>query len=605
MKQKKKVLHSISPDELLATMETTPADNEEGYNTAVPWKSRMAGQQTRGLFQLRRNLEWIGDNLLFFGPVSVAANWQKAMMDQYVTGPIKLYAQLAVRTRKNPDAFGEVNAWIYKSYAHMLYSLCGNFMTNNRFDHKKALEVTTTPGGQEFLKRTLGEFAFLEKNYSSRGLTRLHAMKMLLKCFLVLLTGTPLASGDMPFMHPGKGGGKAAKGKSKSTSDFDNYLEECRLRFENLYRHDAFDIREYSERATGGMIGYMPYQVVPGSAMHTVTLRHYPLPEGIAWNGKVLYFSAPLINKPEIFDLAHGKSVVEGMLKEGYQVYLIDPGEPGFEESKLGLDFYGKTVFDAHLDIITRLHPGSEIYTMGYCMGGTLLLPYLARRAEERKARGLPMDIKKVALMATPVKFDDDETGMGSMREVIRTYYDPELMREFYGEVNVPPQAIELGMNLTQPGVQYYMASGFYDRAYVAGALEDAAPFLYWLTHGTKFPQRAHEAWIMKIFLGNQIYEGTFCLPSSVKALDGKPVKMEALKEAGVSIFSYRGDRDAIAPPGSCVSSEVWGQKDVGNISVSRGGLNRTIEKHAGHIFVVSKTLLAEYLSLVSGFFKA
>jgi len=32
--------------------------------------------------------------------------------------------------------------------------------------------------------------------------------------------------------------------------------------------------------------------------------------------------------------------------------------------------------------------------------------------------------------------------------------------------------------------------------------------------------------------------------------------------------------------------------------------LNRTIEKHAGHIFVVSRTLLAEFLDLVSAFFK-
>ena len=89
---------------------------------------------------------------------------------------------------------------------------------------------------------------------------------------------------------------------------------------------------------------------------------------------------------------------------------------------------------------------------------------------------------------------------------------------------------------------------------------------------------------------------------SSVPALDGKPVRMEALREAGVRIFDYRGTRDPIAPPGSCVASELWGGKDDGNVSVTRGGLNRTIEKNVGHIFVVSKQLLAEYLELVSAF---
>ena len=39
-----------------------------------------------------------------------------------------------------------------------------------------------------------------------------------------------------------------------------------------------------------------------------------------------------------------------------------------------------------------------------------------------------------------------------------------------------------------------------------------------------------------------------------------------------------------------------------GNISMTRSGLNRTIEKNIGHIFVVSKQLLAEYLKAVSAF---
>jgi len=79
------------------------------------------------------------------------------------------------------------------------------------------------------------------------------------------------------------------------------------------------------------------------------------------------------------------------------------------------------------------------------------------------------------------------------------------------------------------------------------------------VTHGTKFPERAHEEWIAKLYMGNQIYEGTYCLPSAVKALDGKPVDMNALKDAGVAIFNYRGDRDVIAPPGSCVAGDLWG----------------------------------------------
>ena len=80
------------------------------------------------------------------------------------------------------------------------------------------------------------------------------------------------------------------------------------------------------------------------------------------------------------------------------------------DDTRLGMDFFGKTVQDRYLEIIKKKHPKHEINIMGYCMGGTML-PYLARRAEECLARGEKMDISKVALMAAPVKFDDDDSG--------------------------------------------------------------------------------------------------------------------------------------------------------------------------------------------------
>jgi poly(3-hydroxyalkanoate) synthetase len=312
-----------------------------------------------------------------------------------------------------------------------------------------------------------------------------------------------------------------------------------------------------------------------------------------------------MINLPEIFDLADGKSVIEGMLREGYYVYLVDHGDPGPAETELGLDFYGKTVPDTYIEIIQKRHPGAEIHVMGYCMAGTLMLAWLARRAEEHLARGEPMDIWKIAVMASPVKFDDGESGHTAMRKIIREEYDPLLMKELFGEVNVPPQVIEAGMNEIQPGVQYNVSMGFYGRAYWPNAIEDSAPFLYWLTHGTKFPARAHREWLSQFFLGNGLVEGTYTLPSSVPKLDGKPVRMDALDEAGILIFCYRGTRDPIAPTGSCVACELWGEVGKRNLGVSRGGLNRMIEKNVGHIFVVSKVLLAEYLTLVNDFFKS
>jgi hypothetical protein len=148
------------------------------------------------------------------------------------------------------------------------------------------------------------------------------------------------------------------------------------------------------------------------------------------------------------------------------------------------------------------------------------------------------------------------------------------------------------------------VANGFYDRAISPSAIEDSIHFFYWLTHGRMFPARTHREWIQKVFIENQIYKEKYCLPSDIQELDGKPVNMDSLREAGVTIFDYRGKRDMISPLGSCVASEIWGQTKDRHISDPPGGLNRTVEKNIGHIFVVSKKLLAQYLEIVSEFLR-
>ncbi len=583
----------ITPTSLLVQMGGTPADNPYNFKTALPWKSMVGGMQTRILFQYQHFLEEIGRNCLF-EPLAVAANMQSVLLKAFFTNPIKAHARLAVRAGKEPDLYRDMNGWIYKNYARSLHGLCGHFMKDGKFDREKAATVSTTPDGHRMLKEYCQEFARMEMLYNSLGMTRLHAMKEMLKCLLVVVTELPLDGEDLPYMRKRRDGTDAMT--------LEAYLEENRLRLEVLHKANAFDPKEFSERATRGRIGCSEYVVVKGSKIHSVRLRHYPLPKDVQPNGRVLYISTPLINKPEVFDLADGKSVIQGMLREGYAIYLVDYGECGPDDTNLGLDFYAKTVHDRYLEIVGKKHPGCEIQVMGYCMGGTLMLPYLARRAEERAARGERMDVRKIALMASPVRFDDAESGHGKMRSFIRRHYDPHLMNELFGSVNIPPQIVDFGMNEIQPGVHHTVLSGFYGRAIYSRAIEDSAPFLYWLTHGTKFPARAHREWISHFFIGNELVKGSYRLPSTVPELDGRPVDMEALSRGGVVIFDYRGFRDPIAPPGSCVASQLWGMRAEGNIQMTREGLNRTIEKNIGHIFVVSKTLLAEYLKTVSGF---
>ena len=61
------------------------------------------------------------------------------------------------------------------------------------------------------------------------------------------------------------------------------------------------------------------------------TERQYPVP-------LLLVFA--LINRPAIFDLRPGHSLVEYLLSEGFDVFLLDWGYPDEEDADTGLDDY-------------------------------------------------------------------------------------------------------------------------------------------------------------------------------------------------------------------------------------------------------------------------
>jgi len=123
--------------------------------------------------------------------------WQSAILDS-VLRRVKASARLAVGASRNPDAIADMNGWIYKSYSRLLYTLTGFFIKDGKFNSEKVQMICTTPKGKEYLKNYMDEFAQLEFLYNNVGLTRLKAMKELLKCLVVLITEQPFSTAICP-----------------------------------------------------------------------------------------------------------------------------------------------------------------------------------------------------------------------------------------------------------------------------------------------------------------------------------------------------------------------------------------------------------------------
>ena len=99
---------------------------------------------------------------------------------------------------------------------------------------------------------------------------------------------------------------------------------------------------------------YVP--VVPAEKRHKIPL--------------LLVFA--LMNKPSILDLRPGHSFVEYMVKQGYDVYLMDWGVPGPEDKDLKFDNYALDYLPRAIRKMKAVSGSDEFTMLGWCIGAIL-----------------------------------------------------------------------------------------------------------------------------------------------------------------------------------------------------------------------------------------
>jgi len=174
---------------------------------------------------------------------------------------------------------------------------------------------------------------------------------------------------------------------------------------------------------------YIP--VVPAEQRHKVPL--------------LLVFA--LMNRPYILDLRPGNSFIEYMVKQGYDVYLLDWGAPGPEDKNLKFDDY---VLDYLPRAIRKLKAASgcdEFSMLGWCIGAILATIYAALLPDS--------GLKNLILLTAPLDFTDKKAG-GFVRWVNDHAFDPDKIIDAFG--NVPGEMIDYGAKALKP-VENYIGS--------------------------------------------------------------------------------------------------------------------------------------------------
>ena len=233
-----------------------------------------------------------------------------------------------------------------------------------------------------------------------------------------------------------------------------------------------------------------------------------------------------LINRPYVMDLMPGNSLVEYLVNQGFDVYMLDWGVPGDEDQDLTFDNYVLDYLSRAVKKVLRHAHAEEFTLFGFCMGGTMSAMYAALFP------GKPL--RNLILLTTPVDFTPEEMGLYGLW-TSEKFFNPDHMVEAFR--NIPGELIDTGNRMAKP-VTNYVGSyvTMWDRILQGKSMDTWLAMNKWVNDGIPFPGAAFRQWIREFYQQNKLVKGEI-------KLRGQRVD---LSKISCSVLNIAGKKDHI-----------------------------------------------------------
>ena len=306
--------------------------------------------------------------------------------------------------------------------------------------------------------------------------------------------------------------------------------------------------------SSGPMPGVTPKDIILSRG--TMQLYHYrPMADEI-YRIPILIVMATT-NRGYILDLAPGQSMVEFLLKRGYDVYMLDWTAPKPEEKSLRLDDYVLGFIPECVRTVQEDSGEADVNIIGYCAGGMLSTLYASVHTDG--------PLKNLVCFTTPIDFRH-MTLFQNFSD--RRYFDVDRLVDSVG--NVPAEMIMTSFDMLRPAAraigQVQLWENIWNDEYVKsfrmmdkwGA--DTLPLA-----GEYFRQMTKDLmWDNKIFNDTMTVGGRKAVLSNIKV----PI-LHVVAEHD-HIVPYEASRHLIAKVGSTDKEEVM--LKGGHVSLAAGG---------------------------------
>lgn len=251
--------------------------------------------------------------------------------------------------------------------------------------------------------------------------------------------------------------------------------------------------RDFADMA--GPLGVTPRETI--HAQGTLKLHHFKPMVDSVYRVPVLIVTS-LVNQPYILDLVPGQSMVEFLLKQGYDVYMIEWGRPRREHAGLTLEDH---VLDRLPRCVERVleHSGeAELSIIGYCVGGLLSVLYAATHTDG--------PLKNLVCMAAPI----DSDGLDSLKAWMGPDFDEESLIEQFG--NIPADWVQNSLRALRPFGKLAGAVNLLNQVENDDVVRSNLRMGKWETDNIPFPGGVFRQMVRDFLRGNKLVAGKWTI---------------------------------------------------------------------------------------------
>jgi polyhydroxyalkanoate synthase len=202
-------------------------------------------------------------------------------------------------------------------------------------------------------------------------------------------------------------------------------------------------------------------------------------------HGTPLFIVPPQINKYYVWDLAPGRSLVEFLVREGFQVLVVSWFNPTAAQAHWGLETYVLALEDA-MRVAREVTRAKQLHLLAACSGGITSAALLAHLAA--KGRDWARSLTLLVTMLDTDGIADSSMGLFAHLETL------ELARTLSGARGVlDGQDLAKVFAWLRPNDLIF---NYWVNNYLMGEKPPAFDVLYWNSDPTRLPARLHADFI-------------------------------------------------------------------------------------------------------------